>query len=120
MERANICLRNSGQDKVRQGAIYTSQAVRDPVQRFMLGICTRGAFRLLPMRLTCEITKASETWTRTFVRLRFSLFGRPDLEPPSALPSAIALALTGIGTNTCRFAWGSHSYVLTSLKFVMA
>ena len=42
MERANICLRNSGQDGLRRGAIYTSQAVQDPVQPFIPAICTRG------------------------------------------------------------------------------
>lgn len=82
------------QARARRGAIDTSQAVQDPVECFILELRRGGRGDCRDFNL-CELSKVEK---RT--RPRFSLFGRPDLEPPSILPSLIALVFTGIGTNT--------------------
>ena len=96
---------------MRQGAIHTSQAVQDPVQCLM----SRGCFfRESPADFNLwELPKSQEKNPSREHCPRFSLFGRPDLEPPSILPSLIALVFTGIGTNTLSSYLG---FTLTSSK----
>ena len=83
---------------MRQGAIDTSQAVRDPVQPFISGVYPRGAFRGLPrgFKLCVKLPKRRKTWACPLCVFRCS---RPTRSGTAINSSTIALVFTGIGTN---------------------
>ena len=78
MERANICLRNLGKkdETGRDTHVASSAGPRPAFHTWNPSVFAGPGFH------RCELPNRE---TNPGLGLRFSLFGRPDLEPPSIL-----------------------------------